>query len=128
MKKTVTILALLFVQTIFAMGSEFEDKLADILTWVIIIILPIGGIYIFWKAHIYPEVVAEKKHHPQLDAIKTMCLLSLFVGGLLWPIALIWANYNYSKPEVVPSTEEENLQIENLSEENVEQDDINLET
>lgn len=26
-----------------------------------------------------------------------MCLLSLIFGGLLWPIALIWANYDYKK-------------------------------
>ncbi|WP_232815616.1 DUF3302 domain-containing protein [Chryseobacterium capnotolerans] len=24
-----------------------------------------------------------------------MCLLSLVFGGLLWPVALIWANYDY---------------------------------
>ena len=45
--------------------------------------------------HILPEKVAEKRHHPQKDAIKTLCLLSLIFGGLLWPIAWLWA---YTKP------------------------------
>jgi hypothetical protein len=42
-------------------------------------VLPVAGIYLFWKVHIYPEKVAEKKNHPQLNAIKSMCLLSLFL-------------------------------------------------
>jgi len=61
----------------------------------IIFVVPIGGIYLFWMIHILPEKVAEKRHHPQKDAIKTLCLLSLLFGGLLWPIAWLWA---YAKP------------------------------
>jgi hypothetical protein len=45
--------------------------------------------------HILPEKIAHKRGHPQLEAIKTLCILSLFFGGLLWPFAFIWA---YSKP------------------------------
>jgi hypothetical protein len=33
--------------------------------------------------------------HPQTKAIQCLCLLSLCFGGLLWPIAWLWA---YSKP------------------------------
>jgi hypothetical protein len=49
----------------------------------------------FLLVHILPEKVAEKRHHPQLGAIKCLCLLSLCFGGLLWPLAWLWA---YSKP------------------------------
>jgi hypothetical protein len=45
--------------------------------------------------HILPEQIAEKRHHPQQQAIKTLCLLSLVFGGLLWPIAWLWA---YTRP------------------------------
>jgi hypothetical protein len=45
--------------------------------------------------HILPEKIAEKRHHPQAKAIQTLCLLSLVFGGLLWPIAWLWA---YTKP------------------------------
>ena len=57
--------------------------------------MPIGGIVLFWLVHILPEKFAEKRHHPQLAAIKTLCLLSLIFGGLLWPIAWLWA---FTKP------------------------------
>jgi hypothetical protein len=49
----------------------------------------------FLAVHIIPEKIAEKRHHPQLGAIKCLCFLSLVFGGLLWPIAWLWA---YSKP------------------------------
>ena len=71
------------------------DAVAKWLALFIIFVMPIGGIYLFWMIHILPEKVAEKRHHPQKDAIKTLCLLSLLFGGLLWPIAWLWA---YTKP------------------------------
>jgi uncharacterized protein DUF3302 len=76
-------------------ASEFADKAASVLAVVIIIAVPIGGVVLFWLVHILPEKVAEKRHHPQKDAIQVLCLLSLVFGGLLWPLAWLWA---YSKP------------------------------
>jgi hypothetical protein len=40
-------------------------------------------------------VIAERRHHPQKDAIKVLCILSLFFGGMLWPFAWLWA---YTRP------------------------------
>jgi len=65
------------------------------LAWFIIFAVPIAGIVLFWMVHVMPEKIAHKRHHPQRDAIKTLCLLSLFFGGMLWPIAWLWA---YVKP------------------------------
>jgi hypothetical protein len=77
------------------LSGEMVDTVADYLTIFILIFVPLGGIYLFWMVHILPEKIAEKRGHPQADAIKTLCLLSLVFGGLLWPIAWLWA---YSKP------------------------------
>lgn len=71
------------------------DSLANGIAIFILFAVPIGGIVLFWLVHILPEKVAEKRHHPQKEAIKTLCLLSLVFGGLLWPIAWLWA---YTKP------------------------------
>ncbi len=60
-----------------------------------LIIAPMIGIVVFWLVHILPEKIAEKKKHPQAGAIQCLCLLSLVFGGLLWPIAWMWA---YTKP------------------------------
>ena len=70
---------------------EVMDKAAMYLAWFVIIFVPIGGIVLFWMVHVLPEKIAHKRHHPQRDAIQVLCLLSLVFGGLLWPIAWLWA-------------------------------------
>jgi CBS domain containing-hemolysin-like protein len=71
------------------------DAVADVVAWVALIVGPLVAIVVFWLVHILPEKIAEKRRHPQAKAIQTLCLLSLFFGGLLWPIAWLWA---YTKP------------------------------
>jgi CBS domain containing-hemolysin-like protein len=75
--------------------GETLDSIANGIAWVVLIVAPIIGIAIFWMVHILPEKIAHKKMHPQTRAIQCLCLLSLCFGGLLWPIAWLWA---YSKP------------------------------
>ena len=74
---------------------EVMDTAATYIAWFVIIVMPIGAIVLFWMVHVLPEKIAEKRHHPQKDAIHTLCLLSLLFGGLLWPLAWLWA---YMKP------------------------------
>ncbi len=76
-------------------SGETLDLVANILAWIVLFVAPVIAIGVFWMVHILPERIAEKRHHPQAPAIKTLCLLSLFFGGLLWPLAWLWA---YSKP------------------------------
>jgi CBS domain containing-hemolysin-like protein len=75
--------------------GETLDKVADVLTWVVLVIAPIVAIGIFLIIHILPEKIAEKKEHPQAKAIQCLCLLSLVFGGILWPLAWLWA---YTRP------------------------------
>lgn len=75
--------------------GETLDSIANGISWVVLIIAPIIGIAVFWLVHILPEKIAHKKKHPQTRAIQCLCLLSLCFGGLLWPIAWLWA---YTKP------------------------------
>ncbi len=74
---------------------ELMDTMATYIAWFVVIVVPIGAIVLFWMVHVLPEKIAHKRHHPQRDAIHTLCLLSLVFGGLLWPIAWLWA---YTKP------------------------------
>ena len=61
----------------------------------VLFIVPVVLIVLFWMVHVLPEKIAHKRHHPQVEAIQTLCLLSLVFGGLLWPLAWLWA---YTKP------------------------------
>jgi len=75
--------------------GETLDRIADVMTWVVLIVAPVVGITVFLLIHILPEKIAEKRQHPQTAAIQCLCLLSLVFGGMLWPFAWLWA---YSKP------------------------------
>ena len=77
------------------LSPEAEDSLATGIALFVIFVVPAVLIVLFWLVHILPEQIAHKRNHPQFEAIRTLCLLSLVFGGLLWPIAWIWA---YSKP------------------------------
>lgn len=75
--------------------GEALDNMANVLAWFVLIVMPGVFIALFWIVHVLPERIAEKRHHPNKDAIHVLCLLSLVFGGLLWPIAWLWA---YTRP------------------------------
>jgi CBS domain containing-hemolysin-like protein len=77
------------------MPTHLIDGFANVISWIVLIVLPIGFIALFWFVHIWPDTVAKRRQHPQRDAIHALCVLSLFFGGLLWPFAYLWA---YTRP------------------------------
>jgi hypothetical protein len=77
------------------LAPEKLDSVAFFLAWFIVIVLPVAGIVLFLMVHMLPEKIAERRHHPQKEAIKTLTILSLIFGGMLWPICWLWA---YVKP------------------------------
>lgn len=77
------------------LSGDALDTAADWIALFVIFFVPCVLIAVFWMLHVLPEKIAHKNHHPQRAAIQTLCLLSLFFGGLLWPLAWLWA---YTKP------------------------------
>jgi CBS domain containing-hemolysin-like protein len=77
------------------LSGDALDTAADWLALFVIFVVPCVVIVLFWIVHVLPEKIAHKRHHPQREAIQTLCLLSLVFGGLLWPIAWLWA---FTKP------------------------------
>lgn len=73
------------------LAGEALDTAAEVISWFVLIFVPLGGIYLFWMVHILPEKIAEKNGHPQKAAIHMLCMLSLVFGGMLWPFAFLWA-------------------------------------
>ena len=76
-------------------SGDTMDAVAMGAAWFIIVVVPIVGIVLFLAVHVLPEKIAEHNHHPQQGAIKTLCFLSLVFGGMLWPLAWLWA---YTRP------------------------------
>ena len=77
------------------MAEATLDSIANALAWLVLFVAPVVGIAGFLTIHVLPEKFAEKRRHPQLAAIKTLCWVSLIFGGLLWPFCWVWA---FSKP------------------------------
>jgi CBS domain containing-hemolysin-like protein len=77
------------------LSGDALDAAANFVSWVVIVIVPVIAIAVFWYVHVLPEKIAKKRNHPQKDSIHVLCLLSLFFGGMLWPIAWLWA---YTRP------------------------------
>lgn len=71
------------------------DMVANWMSWFVLFLVPVAAIGGFLFVHVLPEKIAEKRHHPHKDSIKVLCILSLFFGGMLWPLAWLWA---YTKP------------------------------
>jgi hypothetical protein len=80
------------------LSGDALDSAANGLAWFILIVMPPAAIVLFWMVHVLPQKAAEKRHHPQKEAIHVLCLLSLVFGGLLWPFAWLWA---YTRPSLV---------------------------
>src|SRR4051812_48993312 len=77
------------------LSGDALDTAADWASWFVIAFVPLVAIGAFLFVHVLPEKIAEKRQHPHKDSIKVLCILSLFFGGLLWPLAWLWA---YTKP------------------------------
>jgi hypothetical protein len=60
-----------------------------------------GVFYVFMYIHDIPYEMAEKRHHPQKDAIYWGCWLSLFTLHVLWPFIFLWAVSKPGKVELV---------------------------
>lgn len=90
------VLPVLLVHSGQALASgSMEDRIADVMVWVVIVVAPILALTVFWIVHVWPERVALARDHPQKEAIQALCLMSLVFGGMLWPLAMLWA---YMKP------------------------------
>jgi hypothetical protein len=77
------------------LSGDALDAAANVLSWIVLFLVPALVIGIFLFVHVLPEKIAEKRQHPHKDSIKVLCILSLFFGGMLWPFAWLWA---YTKP------------------------------
>lgn len=63
----------------------------DYLSLVILLAGLILVFYTFIYIHEIPHKIAERRHHPQAEAIGVAGWLSLFTLHAIWPIVFIWA-------------------------------------
>ncbi len=67
----------------------------------LLLLVVTGVFYVFMYIHDIPYEIAEKRHHPQKDAIYWGCWLSLFTLHVLWPFIFLWAVSKPAKVELM---------------------------
>jgi hypothetical protein len=74
-------------------GDEMESSIGplDIAAFVVFALLICAAVIIVVNVGKLPGELARKWGHPQAAAIGAMGWVGMATGGLLWPIALIWA-------------------------------------
>ena len=75
------------------MDSSFGPL--DAFAFVVFAILIFVGVVIIVNLGKLPGQLAHKWNHPQASAINAMSWIGIATGGLLWPVAFIWA---FTKP------------------------------
>jgi hypothetical protein len=63
----------------------------DLFAFVVFAVLVAAALVIVVELGSLPGSIARKRGHPQAAAINVAGWLGLATGGLLWPLALIWA-------------------------------------
>src|SRR5215216_1092237 len=72
----------------------------DAFAFVVFAVLIFVGVIIVVNLGKLPGQLAHKWNHPQAGAINAMSWIGIATGGLLWPVAFIWA---FTKPFGVKS-------------------------
>ena len=76
----------------------------DYIAFAVFALLFVAALVVIVIVGKMPGQIARKRGHPQADAITAAGWIGVATGGLLWPIALIWA---FLKPVSVISKLEE---------------------
>ncbi|MET4121311.1 hypothetical protein ABIB85_007791 [Bradyrhizobium sp. JR1.5] len=63
----------------------------DAFAFVVFAVLILVGVIIVVNLGKLPGQLAHKWNHPQAGAINAMSWIGIATGGLLWPVAFIWA-------------------------------------
>src|SRR5258705_6380506 len=87
---------------VLAVDSSFGAL--DAFAFVVFAVLIFVGVIIVVNLGKLPGQLARKWNHPQASAINAMSWIGIATGGLLWPVAFIWA---FTKPSGMKSAKNE---------------------
>jgi Protein of unknown function (DUF3302) len=87
---------------VLAVDSSFGPL--DAFAFVVFAILIFVGVVSVVNLGKLPGQLAHKWNHPQASAINAMSWVGIATGGLLWPVAFIWA---FTTPSGVKSARNE---------------------
>jgi hypothetical protein len=63
----------------------------DFFAWVVLIVVIACAVAVVIYLAMLPGMIATKRNHPWAHAVTVAGWVTLFLGFVLWPVALIWA-------------------------------------
>ena len=69
----------------------------DIFALVVIFVIVALAIWLIITIASFPEKLAKKNNHPQVQAVNTLAWLGVLTLGVLWIAALVWAQIKYQE-------------------------------
>jgi hypothetical protein len=63
----------------------------NLFAWIVLIILIASTVAVVIFLAMLPGTIAKNRNHPWKQAVTVAGWVTLFLGFVLWPIALIWA-------------------------------------
>jgi len=63
----------------------------DIFAWIVLTVLAVSTLGVICIAGWLPGHIAHERGHPWAQAVTVAGWVTLFLGFVLWPVALIWA-------------------------------------
>jgi len=70
----------------------------DIFAWIVLIVLLASTTAVVVFFAMLPGMIAKKRKHPWAQAVTVAGWVRLFLGFVLWPVALIWAYVDVPMP------------------------------
>ena len=85
----------------------------DIFAIIVLLVLLIAALVIWVILAMLPGRIAKNRNHPQAEAINVGGWLGALIGGVFWPVILVWA-FTKSSQSVPPDTESQTDDFEAL--------------
>lgn len=65
----------------------------DIFSLIVLTVILLTVLAVIAFLGMLPGKVATQRNHPQVDAVRMAGWVGILAGGILWPLAFIWAFY-----------------------------------
>jgi hypothetical protein len=88
------------------MDSSFG--ILDAVAFVVFAVLVMVGVIVLVSLGKLPGQLARKWNHPQAPAINALGWIGIATGGILWPIAFVWA---FIKPLSLAANDERDAHL-----------------
>ena len=66
-------------------------SMLDLFAWLVLIILVASAIAVVVIMAMLPGMMAKERKHPWAQAVTVAGWVTLLLGFVLWPVALVWA-------------------------------------